>query len=56
MEHTAKALERYIGGLIIGQGRHAGQPFKVLTWRCTLNAQAMPARCACNGSARWAPG
>ena len=27
------ALERYIGGLIIGQGRHAGQPFAVLPWQ-----------------------
>ena len=35
--HTATAggaaLERYIGGLLIGQGRHAGQPFTVLPWQ-----------------------
>ena len=24
---------RYIGGLVIGQGRHAGQPFDVLPWQ-----------------------
>ena len=28
-----KALERYIQGLTIGQGRHAGQPFKLLGWQ-----------------------
>ena len=27
------ALERYIGGLVIGQGRHVGQPFTVLPWQ-----------------------
>ena len=28
-----KALERYISGLVIGQGRHAGQAFKLLGWQ-----------------------
>ena len=28
-----KALERYIGGLVIGQGRHAGERFKLLGWQ-----------------------
>ena len=31
-----KTLERYIGGLVIGQGRHAGQPFKLLAWQRRL--------------------
>ena len=29
----AKAVADYIGGLTIGQGRHAGQPFKLLGWQ-----------------------
>ena len=29
---AGRRLERYIGGLVIGQGRHAGQPFMVLRW------------------------
>ena len=33
---TMKTLERYIGGLVIGQGRHAGQPFKLLAWQRRL--------------------
>ena len=28
-----KTLERYISGLTIGQGRYAGQPFKLLGWQ-----------------------
>lgn len=31
--NEARELEVYIGGLIIGQGRHAGQPFKLLHWQ-----------------------
>lgn len=33
MTATATALRDYIGGLIVGQGRHAGQPFTVLPWQ-----------------------
>ena len=33
MKHTSKALAAYIGGLRIGQGRYAGQPFKLLPWQ-----------------------
>ena len=32
-EAVTGAIERYIGGLVIGQGRHAGQPFTVLPWQ-----------------------
>ena len=28
-----RALETYVSGLLIGQGRHAGQPFTVLPWQ-----------------------
>ena len=31
-----KALERYIGSLVIGQGRYAGQPFKLHGWQRRL--------------------
>ena len=31
-----RALETYIGGLTISQGRHAGQPFKLLPWQRKL--------------------
>ena len=30
---AADRTRRYVGGLVIGQGRHAGQPFKVLPWQ-----------------------
>ena len=32
MRNKVRALERYLEGLIIGQGRHAGQAFKLLNW------------------------
>ena len=32
VQHTAKALERYLGGLTVTQGRMTGQPFPVLPW------------------------
>ena len=28
-----RAISGYISGLVIGQGRHAGQPFKLLAWQ-----------------------
>ena len=31
-----KALEQYITGLVISQGRHAGQPFRLLPWQRRL--------------------
>ena len=31
--HPAKMIADYIGGLVIGQGRHVGQPFKLLGWQ-----------------------
>ena len=31
-----KALEKYIGSLVISQGRHAGQPFALLPWQRKL--------------------
>ena len=30
---AAKTISDYISGLVIGQGRHAGQPFKLLAWQ-----------------------
>lgn len=30
---VGRRLERYLGGLVIGQGRHTGQPFTVLGWQ-----------------------
>ena len=34
MQHTiAKDLERYIEGLVIPQGRFAGQPFRLFPWQ-----------------------
>ena len=30
---TAHAISDYIAGLVIGQGRHAGQPFELLGWQ-----------------------
>jgi len=33
---NVKALERYIESLVISQGRHAGQPFKLLPWQRKL--------------------
>ena len=32
MQQSAK-IGRYIGGLVIGQGRHAGQPLRLLGWQ-----------------------
>ncbi len=29
----AKGVLAYLGGLVIGQGRHAGEPFLVLPWQ-----------------------
>ena len=41
---VARRLLRYVAGLIIGQGRHAGQPFTVLPWqkRFILGAFGQP--------------
>ena len=33
VDDGGRRLERYLGGLVIGQGRHAGHPFKVLRWQ-----------------------
>ena len=33
MTDQASEVIRYIGGLVIHQGRHAGQAFKVLGWQ-----------------------
>lgn len=33
MNHQAKAVADYISSLTIGQGRHAGEPFKLLGWQ-----------------------
>ena len=31
--NAAEKTRRYVRGLVIGQGRHAGEPFKVLRWQ-----------------------
>ena len=33
MRSTAKATAEYVGGLTIGQGRYAGEPFRLLGWQ-----------------------
>ena len=33
MKSLGRELESYLAGLVVGQGRHAGQPFTVLPWQ-----------------------